>query len=241
MQPGVSERIAALALEAKNAVDFLENICLAKKNIFENLRLSSGLKVDYKYLKDLPDYIQSRIVRLAIRHVRSDLTRLQRSHIEPIQKLIQARKSSGVLPLPGEAKVYVDRGSLYAFPGPLPKRPRNREKAQVVGPGVWLIHSNNLGASVEIRSKEPARVERLELRTRRPGDGVWESRHKLKEVFIEKKIPRVYRDFIPVLASGGKVVSVPGLIKNKDPKIEVSWKIETTSPLLDIEIKEQHS
>ncbi len=239
MQSGASERIAALASEAKAVSSFLEEEPLKDKRIIKNLRLSAGVKIDYRLFTDYPRGIWGRIIRIAIKHVRGDLQKIERSHLIPIEGLIESQKSTGVLPLPGETVVYVDRGSLYAFPGALPPKPTGSGEPHRIGPGLWRIGFMALGVVAQIQADGSEHAINLEVRARCPGDRLLGSKHKFKDVLIQARVPRPYRDFVPVLAQGKEIVSSPALVDNRNSNINIKWTIDKTAPFLDIDFVRQ--
>jgi tRNA(Ile)-lysidine synthetase-like protein len=56
-----------------------------------------------------------------------------------------------------------------------------------------------------------SRVPGLVVRTRRPGDRLAGRRKKVKDLFVDAKVPREARDDWPVVVSGDEVVAVPGV------------------------------
>ena len=79
---------------------------------------------------------------------------------------------------------------------------------------------------------------RLSVRTRRPGDFLTVdrsgSRKKLKEYFINEKIPRSERETLPLVADGSHIVWIPG--KRMSAAYQVS---EGTARILEIKITEE--
>lgn len=177
----------------------------------------------------------TRLMRLVLRRVRGDLRRVERAHLSPIEDLVRSEGSGGPLPLPGEAEVHVYRGALYAFSGPLPGRPSGSGQPAAAGPGLWNARFAALGAIAEIRAGGPDAVEDLEVRARRPGDRLSGSERKLKELFSERRVPRPYRDFVPVLAAGDRIVACPGLLRCRREGVEVSWLLDDGAPSLDLD------
>lgn len=234
LQPGVSQRLAALAAEASGASRFLERY-LSDEKLYENLRLADGVKVEHQVFQALPMSAWTRLMRLVLRRVRGDLRRVERAHLSPIEDLVRSEGSGGPLPLPGEAEVHVYRGALYAFSGPLPGRPSGSGQPAAAGPGLWNARFAALGAIAEIRAGGPDAVEDLEVRARRPGDRLSGSERKLKELFSERRVPRPYRDFVPVLAAGDRIVACPGLLRCRREGVEVSWLLDDGAPSLDLD------
>jgi len=234
LQPGTVPRIAALADEARGAARFLDRYLDDEKN-FDKLRLGGGLKVSHKTFSDLPRSAWSRIVRSVLRRVRGDLLRIERSHLNPIEELIGSGGSGGPLPLPGDVEAHVYRGTLFVFPGPLPLRPTGSGQPVPAGHGVWNARFAALGAIAEIRGAGLELVEDLEIRARRPGDRLAGSERKLKDLFVERRVPRPYRDFVPVLAAGDRIVACPSLLRCRREGVEVRWLLDDDAPFLDFD------
>jgi len=75
------------------------------------------------------------------------------------------------------------------------------------------------------------------LRTRRPGDrfapfGMGGKQKKLQDFFISAKVPRFYRDFVPIFTSGEEIVWVGGFRLSERFKLD-----ENTGNILEIEIR----
>jgi tRNA(Ile)-lysidine synthase len=234
MQPAIRDHLAALATDAFAVRDFFDDHCLCELITLENINLGNGVKVDYKQIILLPKELWGRVIRLALKRVRGDLRKIERIHVEPILELVAKRKSTGILPLPEDVAVYVDRGSIYVFSAPFPRKPKESIYPEKTASGKWELCFDKLGVTAEIRSDKPKEVGKLEMRTRRPGDKLWNSKRKFKDILIQEKIPRPYRDFIPVLAQENKVVSCPQLVPSRKSSIEVRWIIKKSSFLRDI-------
>jgi tRNA(Ile)-lysidine synthase len=234
MQPAIRERLTALGDDAFNVVNYLDDHLIEQKITIDNIILGDGVKVDYRQFAKLPKPLWGRVIRLALKRVRGNLRKIERVHIEPIQDLIAKQKSTGVLPLPADVAAYVAHGSIYIFKMPFPPKPKKSLLPQKTGSGVWRIVFDELGVAAEIRSDKPTEVEKLEMRTRRPGDKLWNSKRKFKDILIQKKIPRPYRDYIPAIVQGNKVVSCPELIDTRKKSMEISWIIKESSFVSDL-------
>jgi tRNA(Ile)-lysidine synthase len=82
---------------------------------------------------------------------------------------------------------------------------------------------------------EPAvRAGRLQVRTRRPGDRIRPlgapGARKLKDVLIDRRIPRERRDRLPLLCFGDRIAWVPGVTVDEafriPPGAETAWIAE---------------
>jgi tRNA(Ile)-lysidine synthase len=235
LQPGIKAKLANLAADTLAVVRFLEDECIPSEKILRRLRLCNGIRVDYEVFAKLPRGLWGRVVREAVRQVRGDLRRIERTHIQAVEELIFSKKSTDVLPLPGASPIYLDNGSLYAFPEPLPASPAGTSQPSAIGHGLWQAKFAALGALAEIRPTSAAQMQNIELRVRRMGDRLWGSSKRFKEVLIRARIPRLYRNFTPVLAEDDQVISCPGILPSRNPELEVNWLLDDASPFLDID------
>lgn len=234
IQPGVASRLASLADEARVVHAYLEGQLAESNDLIKKIRLFGGVKVEYQVFERLPRPMWGHVLRMALREVRGDLRRIERVHIEPIEALVEQRKSTGALPLPGEATVHLDQGDVYIFAGPLPDPPTGAGQPCPVGAGQWRVRFAALGAVAEVRCDRPEIASELEVRSRRAGDRLYGSRSKLKELLMKRKVPRPYRDFVPVLAYGDEIVSAPMILSSRMSGLEVNWLMEAGSPVLDL-------
>jgi tRNA(Ile)-lysidine synthase len=74
--------------------------------------------------------------------------------------------------------------------------------------GPWLIASDEPG---------------LVVRSRRPGDRLAGRRKKLQDVLVDAKVARGERDAWPVVADGGEVVAVPGIVEDARVRVTSAW------------------
>jgi tRNA(Ile)-lysidine synthase len=231
LQPEVAVRLAGLARESLGLTEATD-LCLMSVCQLNTVRLGQGVKVDCEVMASLPEGLRGRLVRLAIRSVRGDLRRVERVHLAIMESASGTGRSTGLLPLPGPSFALVDRGSLYVFPGPLPPRPGHEARLDPGADGKWRARCDEMGAAVEVRPG----ADGLVLRTRKRGDRLWGSKRKLKDLLVERGVPRPYRDFVPLLASGGDVIAMPGLLPCRRPDLDVLWTLDSAAPVRDLGI-----
>ena len=234
MAPGVAARLAALAADAGALVAFFEDVMLPSDTLFQPLRLASGIRVPHRVFQSLPRPLWTRVIRRALARVQGDLRRIERVHLEPLEHHIGNRGSTGRLPFPDGPAVYVDRGSLLLFPRALPSPPAGSGRPVPEGAGVWKARFAALGAAAELRLRDGGASE-LEIRCRRPGDRLFGSSKRFKEVLIAGRVPRPYRNFVPLLVEGEWVISCPGLMPSRKPGLHVQWLLEDNAPFLDVD------
>jgi tRNA(Ile)-lysidine synthase len=171
--------------------------------------------------------VRLRLYRLLLREVAPDLKRISSRHLREIDRLVRAGAPHASLDLPGGVVVARCYGELSV-------RLRGAEEAPapyeftVEGPGIYpLPGGGELRVSLlsgpvptPFRAAEaildPAKVPFPWLvRPFRPGDrfipsGMTGSR-KVKEFFIDHKVPRGVRGRIPLFFSGGRLIWVGGM------------------------------
>lgn len=196
-------------------------------------KLLSGLcvrKPDHYCLKEAlsrePALLQRYAVKACIREYAGTVKDVSREHLEAVCALFGKRVGKSV-PLPGRCRavrtyegIELREKEKYsrseAMPGQL-LCPGTRQQV-----GEYRIYSEILPASeVKIEEKKYTKwlnydniKDNLMLRTRQQGDYlvIHESggRKKLKDFFIDRKIPAMERDFVPLLAAGQEILWVVG-------------------------------
>lgn len=86
-------------------------------------------------------------------------------------------------------------------------------------------------------SSDKTQEEPLSVRTRRPGDrfaplGMGGCEQKLQDFFIQQRVPKLYRDFVPIVAAGDKIAWVGGF------RLDERFKVTKSSQkVLRIEVR----
>ncbi|MCB9378808.1 MAG: tRNA lysidine(34) synthetase TilS, partial [Holophagales bacterium] len=113
---------------------------------------------------------------------------------------------------PGEGVSYT-----VSLPGEVELRElglRMRITRERVAP--WMFQGRRDRAAFDL----PAGVVTAEVRRRRPGDRIRplgsRGERKLKELLIDRKVPRELRSELPLLVVGGRIVWVPGVTIDED-------------------------
>lgn len=175
---------------------------------------------DRAALAALPPALLGRAVRMALAAAGAEKD-IERTHVEQVIALLQGRTGAR-LHLPG-VDVWVDYALLCV--GRLPEEasepfevPLVRAGETRTEKGVFLAEEvpperfvrDPFIACFDL-AKLPA--EGLSVRSRRPGDRFFPlnapGRRKLKEFFIDKKVPRAERE-VPLIACGQEILFVPG-------------------------------
>lgn len=184
--------------------------------------------------------IQRRIIRIAIESILGDLRRYEFHHIDEIMSLIETGKTGNSISLPrgitaeksyGKIIIKLDEDETIEPFDFIIKVPGETEIPSL---GLKILTSIGKGNSY---SKELYQktfdydvIEgELHIRSRRKGDRFqplgMSSTKKLKEFFIDEKIPRSQRDRIPILTDGNKIMWVIGY--SIDDRFKVTTQTKT--------------
>ena len=232
------ELLTALAQEAMgDSVEYVNDGAIM-------IRISS--------LKEYHLALQRRIFRQIIKELVGDLRRFDYDHIRDLLDLALCGTTGSVINLPrriSAEKVY--NGLILRLEGRSEMRMESFDYPVNV-PGETEIA--DLGLSIKTVGPEKARGDYkksgpnreflketldydkinggLHLRNRRPGDRFWplgmSGMKKLKNFFIDEKVPRASRDSIPVLTDAGNIIWVVGRRIDDRFKITADTKTQLT-------------
>lgn len=237
--PRVREALVRLAHTAAEEVDFLEGELDLVWPAMASME-DGGVRLSISGLAGLHLSLQRLALRRAYMTVFGDGRRLRESHLTAMTDLVQAGAGGRTLDLPGGVifrrgydEVGLSRSGELA--SPFPKLVEEHELSfpdsagdeRVVDAGRWRI-------TVQVTAgdgKQPAwastgpeaycvGLDRAALgdsgvvRTWRPGDRIQPSgmqgHKKIQDLFTDAKVPRGWRDNIPLLVCGGGVAWVVG-------------------------------
>jgi len=200
--------------------------------------------------------VQKRVLRKAIEQVKGDLKGIESVHLESAVSLGTSGKTGSQIHLPLNLRVERSYEALKIFIDDNEKNTCTAFDLPLTIPGTTLI--GDIKSSVlAVLKKKPINIEEygnlgynslvqffdydrlgtgINVRNRRDGDVFKPYRSKgtkkLKEYFIDSKIPRHMRDSIPLIAKGNEVVWVIGY------KISDKFKVtENTKSILKLEFK----
>ncbi|MBI4298335.1 MAG: tRNA lysidine(34) synthetase TilS [Chloroflexi bacterium] len=195
-----------------------------------------GLELDRSAFSSLDTAIQHHLLRRAVNHVKGDLGNVERNHIQNMARLMQ-RGAGKSLDLPGQVTFSVSYAtatlsSVMEEPCPLPPldgEHRLNIQGETLLPG-WQVSAvvpDPESASCYLLREEQGRGDsysavlsleatgrELWIRRRRPGDrfqplGMAQEK-KLQNFMVDSKIPRSWRDRIPLVVSPRGIVWVVG-------------------------------
>lgn len=228
----VNERYREHILEAAEAIgqdqSFLERLAKEQLQSVMIVQKQGEIVIDNDKFQKCDVALQRRMITLILGYV-SKQTEWSSQHVEAVLHLSSGSRPSAELHLPEQllvSRVYgrihfcprgrEERIHMYCYELPVPGT------AWIAESGVW-VHTSYLERPMDWeRLPENEAVfdaDRLPgplyLRNRKPGDRLAlfgsGTEKKLKELLIDAKVPRAWRDRLPLLAAGDVVIWVPGV------------------------------
>lgn len=215
---------------------------IEQRNISKNSR---ELYVD-KFNK-LHICIKKRIIRNMIINVKGNLNGIEITHIEDCIEIVKKGQTGKKISLPDNIECTIQ---YEVFIIDKMKSIKDFEY-DIVIPGDTLVEEANTIMKTKIIDKNQYEVNqshykkcfdydkikgKLKIRNRKDGDYIYPSgmtgKKKLKEYFIDKKISREERNYMPLIALGSEILWIPGLRDTKNYKID-----ENTKNIIEITIE----
>ena len=247
--PKVSQRLAATAEILACDEELLEQLtgtAYARLAVCE----SSAIKIDIESLLKEPRGLRLRLYRRALQAQRGDLMRIGLVHLEAIDRLATAKRPNAKAKLPGacfvvrcydtlsfeKAAAPADAKWALAVPGegtyPLPGGGRLLLVQRVPRPAEFATGSHRVAHLCAIAAPFP-----WLLRSFNPGDRFtplgMSGAQKVKDLFINEKVPPAERSRIPLLLSAGEIVCVTGVKMGDKARVTAA-----TDAVLRVEILE---
>lgn len=179
--------------------------------------------LDIKSLKMLDRSIRHRMYAIASRETMNDEYKLERKHFEMTDELLE-KETGAVISLPLGLKVSVKYGWLEFDTYDSVAKEAERRFCYEIEPDIYFETMDlrfevtdvchNLEKNQMILDYDKLEGKRLTVRNRRMGDKMviykdGRSR-KLKDYWIDKKVPREERDNIPLLCADKEIVAIIG-------------------------------
>jgi tRNA(Ile)-lysidine synthase len=189
--------------------------------------------------------MQRRLLRLWIEETRGHLRGLDFQHVEALLDLIKAGPSQSSLPIPGGWELIREYETLR-----LEKRSRSLKQQCAcysyelrVGENLYIREAGLRIVSREVLPPFPSPpgdrmdvffdsagfADKLTMRNFRPGDRFqplgMRGHKKVKDFFIEKKIPLSVRASLPLLVLGDEVIWIPGYGRSEVGKVTAQTEV----------------
>lgn len=228
---GLDLRLARMAGALRDEEEFLDR--LTRSLLPQVAREGNLLRGP---LLEQPRAMQRRLVRLWLENALGSLRGVDLDHVEAVLGLVFDGPPQGRVAIPGGLEAV----RLYDVLG-LEKKGRARGAARYSYPlplggavaipeaGMRLVSARGApsgarpGSDFEALFDAGALPETLTARNFRPGDRFqplgMQGRKKLKDLFIEKKVPRGARAALPLLLAGEHILWIPGCGRSRIGKI----------------------
>ena len=242
--PGLAQRLSDLADEMRD-LDALVVVLAARE--LEGISVGSNA-IDVSRFTRLDPALQRGVARELVRRATGSLRRVSREHIESIRRLAAESRPNAFVQLPGRWRVRREYELLkleredrrpvepYSIPLSLDGATNLTEAGVILQSRIESAGESPMPASLDEAVFDAAAVtaQGLVARSFRVGDRIAplgiSGHRKLKDVFIDRKIPRERRGVWPLVTVGDEVVWLPGLIRSRTalvtPSTEIVLRIE---------------
>jgi len=205
-----------------------------------------GARIEVAKLAALHDAISSRAVRMAIAAIAGDIKGIQQVHIEYVMELARSGKEGSRIDIPRGLMVIKENGHIAIKKNQMQSTlGEDRGFAyEIEGEGSMRIEEAGVMVHTAILDKDPSwHIERdrhtayfdldkvsgkLSVTSRMEGDRIRPiglgGTKKLKDLFIDLKIARDQRDYIPVLRDESGVMWVVGYRLSEDYRVDAHTK-----------------
>lgn len=211
--------------------EFIENTA---ENAFKYSMIKNnknGVYLSTEKLLEFDTVIIKRVLRKALTSVKEGIKDLSSNHIESILKILyaadgksldlalslKAEKSCGIL------KLYLKQNNTentdFFYELPIGQKIYIKELNKYVFLGINFNKNEILSKNVYTKLFDYDKIKgNITLRNRKSGDKIsikgLSGRKKLKDVFMEKKIPKDERNSIPLFACGNNIIWAVGVMES---------------------------
>ncbi len=247
--PGVQKNLLRIARILREEEGILESATDEAWRLTCRSQLGDQVTFDLSSFLNQPLSLQFRLLRRAIEAVSGTLWGIDFDHIEALIKLTGSKSPNKLIHLPRGVMAERSYRELIVRKGTLPKKMSFQYALKV--PGITRLKETNQELRTRILmdrkqvsfAKDENRANfdyhRLEppllVRNFRAGDCFqplgMEGMKKIKDYFIDKKLPRRMRDRIPLLISNNKIIWVVGF--RIDHRVRID---EGTVKVLEVEV-----
>lgn len=223
--PHLVQSVSAGALRLRQDEELLQSLA---EQALEQARTPEGL--DCQALLALHPALRSRVLEQFLRH--AGVREPQAAHIAQAEALVRSSRPGAWARFPGGVVLARHYGHLACAPA---GEPLLQTRLQIPGrtaiPQLGMeVRCRFLGENEKIVNNAftfSVRCDTMNepviwLRSRQPGDQIRLSggHRSLKKLFIDRKVPALWRDRIPVVADGAGILAVFGVGVNLDRRAE---------------------
>ncbi|TVM04355.1 MAG: tRNA lysidine(34) synthetase TilS [Candidatus Brocadia sp. WS118] len=203
--------------------------------------------LDTRYLTQYPKILQYFALREILNTLHAPLNEITYSHYTKILDEITRKGKGRHFQLPERLSLWYEHGMLHFQKDLLPTRSRPSSETTIQIPGITPVPpSGHLVAEIsdiqnfsletykkhKTRDEEALDLQRiimpLSVRMRKDGDTIsplgTQGHKKLKDLFIDKKVPAKERDAIPIIVMNNQPVCVMGICIDNKVKVTANTK-----------------
>lgn len=247
--PNIRETLARTGYIVGVGEDYIRNDA---KSHFDRLFIvlrGGELLGRISYYHGLPEAMKYALLRLAIERIKGDLRMISLHHIVSLNELLDSGEPSGELHLPGGVALAKGYGLFLLTKKALLRRrfsyrvgstglhPFPHAEFEIRFESVRLPRSDKYMACFDSQSVEFP----IEVRNFKEGDsfipyGMSEFK-KLKNYFIDSKVPRFLRYRVPIFLSKGEIIWIGGMRVDERFKVRDKRRKALTIRLLEPDLK----
>lgn len=230
---GLDRRLARMAEMLRDEEEVLDAMT---RGVFPKVKDKEG-NLSRAALVAQPKAIERRLVRLWLGQILGNLGGVDLDHVEAILDLISEGPPQGRAAIPRGREVVRNYGSLGVHQKARPSRAGFFSYLLPIGGELVIPEAGVKIGSARMSLARPrpesdlealfdlnGLPETLTVRNFRPGDRFrpigMEGRKKIKDLFIEKKIPMRARATLPLLLAGDEILWIPGCGRSRVAKVE---------------------
>jgi tRNA(Ile)-lysidine synthase len=242
VNPALTDALVHLADIADKESDYLDIEC--KKTLKEIIKWKENNKIIIKGKLFLACHLalQRRMIKLIFSYLLDQCENIGFAHVNQLIRWVHEGRPTGQLDLPGGIKVIKEYEEILFLRDDLPLKiiPYHYE---VTVPAKLYIKEWNGWIATKISSAQHAREHssnnvahfdanqlqgKLTVRNRQNGDRM--SLHgmcgtkKVKDLFIDAKIPFRIRDTLPIVLAGDKIIWIPGVKRSNEALVDSGTK-----------------
>ena len=260
--PNIVETLNRLAGLTRSEEQWMETVVEPILSSILMKRDTEAIYLSLKSLADVPLAARRRVLRKAIKQVKGNLRRVTFDHIDAIIRLAAKTPAAGRIDLPDGIRAHCDHQSLILSKHKQPVRSSDRGVSHMdqisyeytlnIPGAVYIKEAGahikltemNIEAVTDIRGAGQQvaffDINKLKfplvVRNFQPGDRFtplgMTGTQKLKNFFINNKIPRVQRVLCPILISSGKIIWVAGHRLDNSVKVDTETRKVLKAELL---------
>lgn len=226
--PQVHEHFQRFSEEVKEDEDLLQELTIEKMNMIVEKKTSDEITLNINGFLEIPMPLQRRGIQLILNYLyKKKPSSLSALHIENIISLMNSPHPSGSLNFPNGLTIERSYKKCFFYfyrQNEGPYRFNMAEPGEIELPNGWSISMEftassdcTLSSNMLLLNRD-ALVLPLVIRTRKQGDRMslhgMEGTKKVKDIFIDKKVPKLERELWPIVTDGnGQILWVPRLKK----------------------------